>query len=490
MKVWMVGTEMAPYAKVGGLGDVLGALPQALARIGCDVTVILPHLASIDAARWGLSPTGVSVRALIDGQWQTAEVLEANAPGTGRVRVLFLHHPAYFHREGLYGTPAGDFPDNAQRFAFLCYAALEAGARCAPQPDVVHSHDWQAGLVPFFLKAPEHYGSDPRFAGAVRVHTIHNLSYQGLFPAEVLPRLGISWAYFHHLGLEFYGLVNFLKAGLVYADVLTTVSPTYAREIQTFDFAWGLHGVLVERAADLHGILNGIDDRSWDPGNDGALVQQYSRGDLAARKHNTRALRAELGLPRDGRPLAGVVNRLVQQKGIDLLLGLEPHLEGLGLQWAILGSGETGYEAAVVDLVRRHPGTVAARIGFDDGVARRIYAGSDLFCMPSLFEPCGLGQMIALRYGSIPVVRRTGGLADTVRDVATPEGVGFVFEEPSPAALEGALERARVLLANPSRTAAVRRRGMAMDYSWNASAGRYLEVYRQAAGRRPHRPLQ
>jgi starch synthase len=484
MRVWMVGTEMAPYSKVGGLGDVLGALPHALARLGCEVTVILPHLPSVDSPRWEITPTGVSVRVFVDERWQTADVLQAQGAGTGGVRVLFVHYPPYFHREGLYGTRAGDFPDNAQRFAFLAFAALEAGARLAPEPSVVHSHDWQAGLVPLLLKAPEHYGADPRFAGAVRVHTIHNLSYQGLFPAEVLPRLGISWAHFSFLGLEFYGLVNFLKAGLVYADVLTTVSPTYAQEIQTFEFAWGLHGVILERASDLHGILNGIDERAWDPANDAALVQPYSRVDLAPRKRNREALRKELGLPRDGRPLVGVVNRLVEQKGIDLLLGLEPSLEELGLQWALLGSGESGYETAVAALASRHPGTLAARIGFDDRVARRIYAGSDLFCMPSLFEPCGLGQMIALRYGSLPVVRRTGGLADTVRDVEDPKGVGFVFDEPSPAALAGALGRAREFLASPSRTAAARRRGMALDFSWDASARRYLEVYREASARR------
>lgn len=481
MKVWMVGSEMAPYAKVGGLADVLGALPQALVRLGSEVTVVLPHLPAMDSARWGIAPTGVSVSAWIGGQQQTAEVLEAQ--GAGGVRVLFVNHPAYFHREGLYGTRAGDFPDNAERFAFFSSAALEAAARCAPGPDVVHSHDWQTGLVPFLLRVPEHYGADPRFAGAVRIHTIHNLSYQGLFPGEVLPRLGISWAHFNFLGLEFYGLLNFLKAGLVYADALTTVSPTYAQEIQTLEYAWGLQGVLVERARDLHGILNGIDHEAWDPGNDEALVRRYSRADLGPRKHNATALREEFGLPKDRRPLVGVVNRLVQQKGIDLLLALEPRMEELGLQWAVLGSGEAGYEAAVEDMARRHPGTFAARIGFDDAVARRIYAGSDLFCMPSYFEPCGLGQMIALRYGSLPVVRRTGGLADTVRDLFDPKGVGFVFDDPTPAALDAALVRARVFLGNSSRTVAARRRGMALDYSWDASARRYLEVYREAAGR-------
>jgi len=482
MKVWMVGAEMAPFSKVGGLGDVLGALPRALTRLGAEVTVVIPHLRSMEATRWGIAPTGVEVGARVDGARQVAQILEGRAPGG--VRVLFVHHPAYFHRDGLYGTPAGDYPDNPQRFAFFAYAALEAGKSLAPGPDVVHSHDWQTGLVPLLLEAPEHYGADPQFEHAASVHTIHNLSYQGLFPGEVLPRLGISWDHFTFLGLEFYGLVNFLKAGLVYADALTTVSPTYAKEIQTPEYAWGLHGVLVERAGVLHGILNGIDTEVWDPQADEALPAVYSRGDLAPRRRNGRALREEFGLPVDKRPLVGVVNRLVQQKGIDLLLGLEPRLEELGFQWAILGSGEAGYEAAVVALARRNPGTVAVRIGFDDGVARRIYGGSDLFCMPSLFEPCGLGQLIALRYGSLPAVRRTGGLADTVRDVSQPSGVGFAFDEANAEGLGACLIRGAAFLRNPGRAAAARRRAMALDFSWGASARRYLHVYKDAA-RRP-----
>ncbi len=477
MRVWMVGAEMAPFSKVGGLGDVLGALPAALGRLGCEVTVILPHLPAMDSPRFGLSPTGVEVRAQVDGEWRTADVLEAR--GADGVRVLFVRYPPYFHREGLYGGAGGDHPDNAQRFAFFSFAALEAGKRLEAAPDVVHSHDWQTGLVPLLLRAPEHYGGDPVLGAALRVHTIHNLSYQGLFPASVLPSLGVSWTHFTHLGLEFYGLVNFLKAGLVYADLLTTVSPTYAREITRPEFAWGLEGVLRERAGVLHGILNGIDVDAWDPEEDPHLPARYSVRRTVGRRENRHALKREFALPRDGRPVVGLVNRLVSQKGIDLLLGIEPALEDLGLQWVVLGSGEAHYEKAVVDLAARHPETVAARIGFDDPVAHRVYGGSDLFCMPSLFEPCGLGQMIALRYGSLPVVRRTGGLADTVADVAEPGGVGFVFDEATAQALEAALRRARAFLSEPRRVVPVRRRAMGRDFSWKASAQRYLELYRR-----------
>ncbi|MHB8767052.1 MAG: glycogen synthase [Deferrisomatales bacterium] len=478
MKVWMIASEMAPYSKVGGLGDVMGALPVALAGLGCEVTVAIPHLPSMDAARWGLEPTGLEVEALVDGAWRRASVLEAR--GAGGVRVLFLRQPEYFDRPGLYGTPAGDHPDNPQRFAYFAYAAVEALRRVAPGPAVVHAHDWQTGLVPLLLRAPEHYGAEPEFARTATLHTIHNLSYQGLFPAGVVPRLGLSWRHFTPAGLEFYGLLNFLKAGLVYADALTTVSPTYAREIQTPEYAWGLQGVLAERAGVLRGIVNGIDTEAWDPSCDPGLAARFSAAGLGPRRENARALRAELGLPDDGRPLVGIVNRLVEQKGIDLLLGLEPVLGDLGLQWAILGSGEARYEAAVADLARRHPATVAARVGFDDGLARRIYGGSDLFCMPSLFEPCGLGQMIALRYGSLPVVRRTGGLADTVVDVDE-GGAGFVFGPATSEALAGALGRGRQYLADRRRANGARRRAMALDFSWSASARRYLELYRSLA---------
>jgi len=482
MKVWMVGPEMAPYSKVGGLGDVLGALPRALVEMGCTVTVAIPHLPPMGGGRWEIAPTGARVEVQVAGTRHRAEVLSTR-PAEG-MRVLFVHYPPFFDREGLYGTPSGDYADNAERFAFFAYAAIEALKRVAPEPDVVHTHDWQTGLVPFLLRAPEHYGEDPQFSRTASVHTIHNLAYQGLFPAATLPGLGVSWSHFHHRELEFHGQVNLLKAGLVFADALTTVSPTYAREIQEPAAGWGLDGVLRERAGDLHGILNGIDTELWDPATDPYLPARFSSKELRLRRENGRALRAELGLSEDKRALVGVVSRLVSQKGIDLLLGLADRLENLRLQWAILGAGETWYEAAVEDLGRRFPGTVAVRNGFEEDLAHRIYAGSDLFCMPSLFEPCGLGQMIALRYGSLPVVRRTGGLADTVRDVAERRGVGFVFDEPAPEALEEALRRARFFLRDARKAGPARQRAMALDFSWESSARRYLEVYRGAMDRR------
>jgi starch synthase len=479
MRVWMVGTEMAPYSKVGGLGDVLGALPGALAELGCEVTVVVPYLPSMDHARWRIKPTGVEVEAPVDGAPRRAQVLETRA--MAGVRVLLIRYPPYFDRDGLYGTRVGDYPDNAQRFAFLSYAAIAAAKRVAPNPGVVHSHDWQTGLVPFLLKAPEHFGSESQFENTISVHTIHNLSYQGMFPAAMLPRLGVSWSHFHYRELEFYGLINFLKAGLVFADAITTVSPSYAREIQSPDYSWGLHGVLKERANALYGILNGIDTSAWNPETDDRIPWRFSSTDPSHKSENGLALRQDLGLPVDTRPLVGLVNRLVAQKGIDLLLGIESQLEDLGLQWAILGSGDAHFETAVVELARRHPLTLAARIGFEDVLARRIYAGSDLFCMPSFFEPCGLGQMIALRYGSLPVVRRTGGLGDTVKEVNGTQGVGFLFDVPAPKALESALRRASFFARRPQQLATVRRRAMDLDFSWKTSAARYLEVYRGEA---------
>lgn len=478
MRVWMITSEMAPFSKTGGLADVAGALPAALSALGCEVTAVIPHVPTISAQRFGVTSTGESVEILLDGARRRAEVLEAEA--AGGVRVLLVSYPPYFDREGLYGTPFGDHPDNAQRFAFFAHAAIEAARRVAPGPDVVHTHDWQAGLVPLLLKAPEHYGADPSLGGALSVHTIHNLAYQGVFPKELLPGLGIDWRHFHIEGLEFWGKVNFLKAALNAADEVTTVSPTYAREIQEPAFGWGLDGVLRQRAGQgaLHGILNGIDVGAWDPAVDATLPAPFTASTLARKARCTAALRQEFGLPEDGRPVVGVVTRLAEQKGVDLLLGLEAALEDLGLCWALLGNGDHRYEVEVAALAARHPSTFGARVGFDDRVARLVYGGSDLFCMPSLFEPCGLGQLIALRYGSLPVVRRTGGLADTVTDIAQPRGDGFVFDDATPDALEAALRRAAAFAKDRRRLAAVRKRAMSRDFSWEASARAYLRLYR------------
>ena len=470
----MIGSEMAPYSKTGGLGDVMGALPGALARLGCEVTVVVPFLPSMDRARWGIADSGVDVRARLDGAWRTARVLETRISG---YRVLFLHYPPYFDRDGLYGTAFGDHGDNAQRFAFFAYAAVEAARQRAPLPDVVHVHDWQAALIPLLLRAPEHYGRFGDLSRAATVLTVHNLSYQGVFPKEALPKLGISWAHFRLEELEFWDQINFLKAGLTAADAITTVSPTYAQEIQTPEQGWGLDGVLRERAGVLHGVLNGIDRDAWDPGADPLIPAAFTARTLCRRTENADALRQELKLPPDGGPIVGVVSRLAEQKGIELVLGLSDRLRGLGLQWAILGSGDARYEKALRALARRHPKVVGAKVGFDERIARLIYAGSDFFCMPSLFEPCGLGQLIALRYGSVPIVRSTGGLADTVRDLDEPGGVGIVFGPATSEALEGALVRARDLAAQPEEFLDVRKRGMGLDFSWEASAREYLRIY-------------
>jgi starch synthase len=476
LKVLMAGSEMAPYSKTGGLGDVLGALPKALARLGCEVCVVIPYLPSMDALTWGISPTGAEVEVWLEGRRRTARVLSAE-PDPG-VRVLFLDCPAYFHRVGLYGTPHGDYGDNAQRFAFLSYGALEAARRLFPGPDVVHVHDWQTALIPFLLRAPEHYGFDGSFGRARTLLTVHNLSYRGLFPKEVLPGLGISWSHFHMGELEFYERFSFLKAGLVFADIVTTVSPTYSREIQTKEHGCELEGVLGSRAAHLVGILNGIDTEHWSPGSDPHLPAPFRARTLCRRVENREVLRSQLGLEDSPAPVVAMVTRLAQQKGIDLLLGLQDRLPELGVQWAILGNGDHRYETAVTKLARRHRGILGARIGFDEATSRLLYAGSDFFCMPSLFEPCGLSQLIAMRYGSIPIVRRTGGLGDTVRDFAEPAGTGIVFEEATPEALAGAVGRARELGARPDDLLDLRRRAMSLDFSWEASARRYLEVYR------------
>jgi len=476
MKIWMVAAEIAPFIKVGGLGDVLGSLPQALSELGCEVTVVAPYVPSLIKRKdLEIKPTGVSLEisfGIISG---VAHMLEARrGPG---VRVLFVDYPPYFGRDGLYGEPQGDYVDNDRRFAFFSHAAIQAMKRFDPDARIVHCHDWQSGLVPFLLKTPA--PEDKEWAEKLRiVHTIHNLAHQGVFHRNILNDFGMPWNCYNYKLLEFYDNVNYLKAGLAAADALTTVSPTYAAEIQTPAQGYGLEGLLSERSADLHGILNGIDIKSWNPDTDPHLAQKYSAAALAKKKKNRETLQREFGFKSNGRPVVGIVNRLVNQKGIDLIVGLADQMENLGLQWVLLGAGDAPFEAASLDLAAKHPKTFAARIGFDEELAHMIYAGSDLFCMPSLFEPCGLGQMIALRYGTLPVVRRTGGLADTVEEIEGNKGDGFLFDDFSSNALAQALGKATSFAKHPRKLSAARKRAMTKDFSWKSSARRYLDLYK------------
>ena len=479
MDVLYVASEVAPFSKSGGLGDVSEALPRALAARGHRLAVVTPRYGSIDPGRHRLERLDieVEVRGERAGLWR--------APGPAPV--FLIEHERFFgSRAGLYGERGADYPDNAQRFAFLARAALAVPEALALVPRIVHLHDWQAALGAWLLRSER--AGDPRLARARCVFTIHNLAYQGMFPKEMLVEVGLPWEVFTHEAMEFHDQLNFMKAGLVYADALTTVSPTYAREIMTVEGGQGLDSVLRLRRRDLVGILNGIHVAQWDPSRDPHLPAHYGPGDLAGKAACKAALQREMGLPERNRvPLVGMIGRLAEQKGVDLVLEALPEVLGLDVQVAVLGSGRPDWEEMLTRMARERPGRLAVRIGFDEGLAHRIEAGADLFLMPSRFEPCGLNQLYSLRYGTVPVVRAVGGLEDTVEDYdGGRRGTGFKFREYQARAMLTALRRALDVWRDERAWRGLIDRGMAQDFSWDASAAGYEALFeRLVAGPPP-----
>lgn len=475
MRAALLTPEAHPWAKTGGLADVLAALPVALQRTGVDVVVVLPAYREA-LARAGATERLARVLAPVSSRMEPVDVLAVSgAP----VPTILLAAPRYFDRDGLYGPPGGAFDDNAERFVVFCRAALEWLRTLATPPDILHAHDWPAALAPAFL----HGTSDlyPELRRMRSVQTVHNLAYQGRFPASDWHLLNLDRRLFTSDFLEFYGGIDFLKAGLVFADAITTVSPTYAREIRTPEFGEGLDGVLRARSADVSGILNGIDAAAWDPATDPALPAHYDRAHPTGKARCKAALQAELGIAvAPGPALLGVVSRLAEQKGIDVLFGAAAVLLARhDVQLVVLGNGAPRYEAALLDLAARFAGRVAVHIGFDEGLAHRIEAGADLFLMPSRYEPCGLNQLYSLRYGTVPVVSATGGLADTVVDYdpTTGEGTGFTFRPCAEGPLLDAVERALAIRRDPAAWARLVAAGMAQDFSWDRSARAYRDLY-------------
>lgn len=479
MKILFVASESVPFCKTGGLADVVGTLAQKLGALGHDVCLFLPKYRAVMAPQ------------LTEGQARPLRVpFDGGAVEVGlrflhrrAVTTYFIDYPLFFDRDGLYGTGGRDHEDNDRRFALFCLAALEAAKAVGFKPDVVHAHDWQAGPVCAHLK--RRYAKDPHFAKTASVFTVHNMAYQGLFPRGALEPAGFGSEDWNEEGLEYYGQVSFLKAGLSYADQLTTVSPTYAREIQGPDRGFGFEGLLKRRTDRLRGILNGLDTESWDATRDASLARRYGSSDAAAGKAACKeALQRAAGLEvRSDRALAGIVSRLDYQKGLDLALpAVEARLDRL--QLVVLGTGDPALTEQLAALERRHPGSVHFHRQFDEPFAHRIYAASDLFLMPSRFEPCGLGQMIAMRYGAVPVVALSGGLADTVFEV--PSGGhapnGFVCAPNDGADFGRALDRALEARRGPGWAARMAA-AMAGDYSWDRSAAAYLDVYKTAAKR-------
>ena len=470
MEILFVSSEVAPWSKTGGLADVAGALSRALAARGHAVTVVSPRYGAIDARAQGFERTdnALRVRGEPAAVWVKA----------GRPEVVLVEHERFFGaRHGLYGEGGHDFGDNAERFAFLTRAALALPAAMGRRIRIVHANDWQTGLAPFLLR--HEHAQDPALAGARSVFTIHNLAYQGLFPRQGVPFLGLPLDVLHPEVMGHHDQLSFMKAGLTFAEALTTVSPTYAKEILTPEGGAGLEGVLRQRRADLHGILNGIDVAEWDPARDRHLPAHYSSRDLSGKATCKAELQRELGLPeRPQVPLVGMVSRLVDQKGIDLVMAALPELLEREVQVAVLGTGSRAYEDAFRRVAAERPDRLAARITFDEALAHRIEAGADLFLMPSRYEPCGLNQMYSLRYGTAPVVRQAGGLEDTVEDFdGWQRGTGFKFRDYSPHALMLAVRRALDAFRDRRAWRALLLRGMAQDFSWDRSARSYETLY-------------
>jgi starch synthase len=469
-RVLMVSSEAAPLAKTGGLADVVGALPAALRASGDEAAVVIPRYGSVDlkSARRVYDSLPVYLGAV---RYDTT-IYQAPA----EYPLFLVDCPPLYARKGFYGESGVDFPDNHIRFAVFARAALGV-ARFLFRPQVLHCHDWQSGLVPAYLRTT--LSTDPTFIGVQTLFTIHNLGYQGLFPKTVLPEAALDPAVYRPDGMEFFGQVSYIKGGIAFANALNTVSPTYAREIQTPEYGFGLDGALRARAGDLTGVLNGVDYREWSPDIDPLLPANYSAADLSGKRAVKQRLLAEFGLPEDAvdRPLIGIVSRFTRQKGTDILAEVAGQIVSEGVYLVALGTGDPEYEDFFRRMASEHPGRIAVRVGFDNRLAHLIEGGADMFLMPSRYEPCGLNQMYSLRYGTVPVVRATGGLDDTID-----EGTGFKFSEYSGAALLNAVREAARAFEQKDRWREMMLRGMEKDFSWRASAAAYSALYRRLLG--------
>lgn len=474
MHVAFAASECVPYAKTGGLADVIGALPRALAGLGHQVSVYIPRYRQAKLAE----PQTVvrSITIPFDDQYRFCSIVTAG--NLGGVRLYFVDYPPYFDRDALYGTSTGDYQDNAERFTLFCRAVIE-GSKILGVPHVFHVHDWQASLIPVLLRSV--YADDPALRSAATVLTIHNVGYQGLFPSDILPLLQLPWDLYTMTHLEFYGQVNFLKGGIVDSDFVTTVSKKYSQEIQTAEYGFGLEGVLRGRSAFVTGILNGVDYEEWSPQADKFICAKYSPGGLAGKAVCKKDLLSAFGIKdvSSKLPVLGIVSRFAAQKGFDLIAQVMDRLAREEMIVVALGTGDKQYEEMFQRLNRQFPDKIAVRIAYDNVLAHKIEAGADMFLMPSRYEPCGLNQIYSLKYGTVPIVRATGGLDDTVEpwDARSGKGTGFKFLEYTGEALLGAIKTALVAFRDQSSWQVLMRNGMSKDFSWNASAGEYVKIY-------------
>jgi len=462
MKIVMCASEVVPFAKTGGLADVAGALPLALEKEGQEVIIIMPRYKAIDAAKFSLKKLKDGVLTGVTGK---------------NIKVYFIENEGYFGRDGLYGDKNGDHKDNLDRFAYYCRKSLDLLKEINFKPEIIHCHDWQSSLVPVFLKTI--YAKDPFYQKIRTILTIHNIGYQGLFAKEEFPKLGLDWSLFNMEGLEFYGKVNILKGGMLFSDIINTVSPTYAKEIQTKEFGFGLEGVLDKRRNAVFGILNGLDYNIWNPETDKFIAKNFSSADLTSKAKDKEDLQSFCKFPlKKDVPLFGIVSRLAEQKGFDILAEGIDEICRMNIQMVILGTGDLKYHEVMQSMVAKYPKVISLALKFDDALAHKIYAGSDIFLMPSKYEPCGLGQLISLRYGTIPLVFKTGGLADTVNAEN-----GFVFDHYSKIRLVKTIRKATDAFKDKTNWAKLVEQAMKLDFSWKASAKKYLELYAKAKSR-------
>jgi starch synthase len=476
MHIAFAASECVPFAKTGGLADVVGALPPALAHLGHKITVFLPRYRQTKLD----NPPRVipSITVPFDDRYRFCSVLDGGV--RAGVQFYFVDYPPYFDRETLYGTALGDYHDNAERFALFSRAVLES-AKVLGVPNVFHCHDWQTALVPILRKTL--YAEDPAFAHVPSVFTIHNLGYQGMFPPEILPLLMLPWDLFTMSKMEFYGKVNFLKGAITMADYITTVSRRYSQEIQTAEYGFGLEGVLRARSATVTGIVNGVDYSEWSPERDQYIAAPYSSENLDGKVLCKRDLLQQFGLAEDTQwPVVGMISRFVAQKGFDLVQQTADRLARENLMMVVLGSGEPEYEAMFRRLNKQYPHKFAVKIAYDNALAHKIEAGSDMFLMPSHYEPSGMNQMYSLRYGAVPIVRAVGGLDDTVEqfDPHTLKGTGFKFKPYTGEALLETVQAALKAYGDQNVWQTLTRNAMMQDFSWPNSAREYVKVYERA----------
>lgn len=479
MRILFAASEALPYAKTGGLADVIEALPRALVKLGHEVSVFLPRYR-------GVKFNSVVIPSLTIPQGTRLRFPAIADGGLHRgVKYFFLDDPFYFDREGIYGDRNQEYPDNPERFTEFSRATIEL-AKQKWMPDLIHCHDWQTAMVPVLLRTS--YGDDPAVRELPVVFTIHNMGYHGVFPKEALERAGIPPGVFHPGGIEFFGNANFLKGGLIYSDYLTTVSPKYAQEIQTSEFGFGLEGVVRTRADRLVGILNGVDYSTWSPERDTLIPMKYSAKNMTGKRVCKEALLQEFKLLKDNvnRPVLGIVSRFADQKGFDLIALIATTLLQEDVLLAVLGTGDRRYEELMRALASDFPGRVGAVMAYDNKLAHLVEAGADIFLMPSRYEPCGLNQIYSLRYGTVPVVRATGGLDDTIEtfDLQHGTGTGFKFVEYSGGALMHAIRQALHHYSEEGVWKRIQLNGMAKDFSWNTSAAEYAKLYEAARGAR------